>query len=281
MTAQVFDSRICALGEGPLWHPLRKQLFWFDILGKRLLTREAGKARHWSFQTHVSAAGWLGRDALLIASENGLFRFDLRDGAQRPVVALEADQPETRSNDGRADPWGGFWISTMGKKAEPGLGAIYRYHRGEMRRLSAPMTIPNAICFAPDKSCAYFADTADRRILRQPLARDTGWPVGRATPFVDLRAEGMNPDGAVIDAQGCLWNAQWGASRVACYSPAGVFLRAVALPAAQVSCPAFGGGDLSTLFATTGAKSARGRHAGQTFAVRPGVVGLPECRVIP
>ena len=33
---QVFDSTPCALGEGALWHPLREQLFWFDILGKAL-----------------------------------------------------------------------------------------------------------------------------------------------------------------------------------------------------------------------------------------------------
>ncbi len=42
--SRVYDERVCALGEGPLWHPLRKQLFWFDILGKRLLSRE-GEAR--------------------------------------------------------------------------------------------------------------------------------------------------------------------------------------------------------------------------------------------
>ena len=39
--SQVFDERVCALGEGPLWHPLRKQLFWFDILGKKMLSKTA------------------------------------------------------------------------------------------------------------------------------------------------------------------------------------------------------------------------------------------------
>jgi hypothetical protein len=55
----------------------------------------------------------------------------------------------------------------------------------------------------------------------------------------------------VIDAAGNLWNAQWGASRVACYSPDGAFLKAVSFPARHTSCPAFGGEGFSTLFCTT------------------------------
>ncbi len=60
MSATLFDDRQCALGEGPLWHPERKQLYWFDILGNRLLTVEDGEQRHWQFDEHVSAAGWTG-----------------------------------------------------------------------------------------------------------------------------------------------------------------------------------------------------------------------------
>ena len=64
----IFDDRPCALGEGPLWHPLRQQLFWFDITGKRLLTRTAGGPGEWQFDRMVSAAGWINTDELLIAS---------------------------------------------------------------------------------------------------------------------------------------------------------------------------------------------------------------------
>ena len=49
----VFSSTVCALGEGPLWHPERAQLFWFDILGKRLLSREGAQSASGSL-TNVS-----------------------------------------------------------------------------------------------------------------------------------------------------------------------------------------------------------------------------------
>jgi hypothetical protein len=110
----VFDTRPCSLGEGPLWHPLRGELFWFDINAHQLLSKTA----LWQFDEYVSAAGWISQDELLIASESQLLRFHLRDHRQTKICDLEADNPITRSNDGRCDPQGGFWIGTMGKKAE-------------------------------------------------------------------------------------------------------------------------------------------------------------------
>ena len=189
MTPQVFDPRACRLGEGALWHPLREQLFWFDILGKRLLSRTGKTPLEWRFEEHVSAAGWVDSGRLLIASETALFLFDLNDGTRTDVVPLEADNPVTRSNDGRADPWGGFWIGTMGKNAEAGAGAIYRYYKGKLRRLFTNITISNAICFSPDTHYAYFTDTRTRCIMRQALGAE-GWPNGehhgwRATPRMD------------------------------------------------------------------------------------------------
>jgi sugar lactone lactonase YvrE len=282
----LYDETPCLLGEGPLWHPERGQLFWFDILGRRLLTREDGTTRSWAFDRIVSAAGWVHRDRLLVASETDLFLFDLAKGTSETLCPLEADDPATRSNDGRADPWGGFWIGTMGKNAEPGAGAFYRYWKGELRKLHAGITIPNSLAFSPDRRFAYFTDTGTRIIRRQPLDPDTGWPAGKAEAWLDLTAEGLNPDGSVTDAEGNLWNAQWGASRVACYAPDGTFLKAVSFPARHTSCPAFGGEGFSTLFCTTAREHlppeviAAEPQNGQTFAEAQTGRGLPEHRVI-
>jgi sugar lactone lactonase YvrE len=282
----IYDETPCHLGEGPLWHPERGQLFWFDIIGRKLLTREGEATRIWAFDRIVSAAGWVDRDRLLIASETDLFLFDLRTGTSESLCPLEDGTPETRSNDGRADPWGGFWIGTMGKKAEPGAGAFYRFWKGELRRLHGGVTIPNSLCFSPDRRFAYFTDTGTRIICRQPLDAETGWPAGEAEDWLDLNADGLNPDGSVIDSDGNLWNAQWGASRVACYAPDGTFLKAVAFPARHTSCPAFGGEGLTTLYCTTAREHldpeviAAEPHNGQTFAQPDAGRGLPEYRVL-
>jgi sugar lactone lactonase YvrE len=278
----IFDPRPCDLGEGPMWHPLRDELFWFDITGRRLLSRAGDRTGEWHFPDMVSAAGWLDHDRLIVASERALFQFDLRDGTQAPLAALDGGNPRTRSNDGRADPQGGFWIGTMGKAAEPGLGAIWRWYRGALRCLYPRITISNAICFAPDGRTAHFTDTPTGKVMRVALDAE-GWPKGAPEVYLDLSAEGLNPDGAVIDAAGRMWLAEWGAGRVACYGPDGSRVQVVAFDAPHTSCPAFGG---DTLYCTTALQgmdaAARAAHprAGQTFMAPRIAQGQAEHRVI-
>lgn len=219
-------------------------------------------------------------DTLLMASETGLYQFDIRSGQRELVVALEADNPVTRSNDGRADPWGGFWIGTMGFEAEPGAGAIYRYYRGQLKQIVGDITISNAICFAPDRSCAYYTDTADGCIMRQPLEQSDGWPIGDPEVFLDFSDESFGPDGAVVDAEGCFWNAQWGGAQVARYSAEGEVLSTWPVPPSQTTCPAFGGSDLTTLFITSAAIGSTDPQAGQTFSLATGIKGQREHQVI-
>lgn len=249
--SKVYDETVTSLGEGPLWHPRRGQLYWFDIHGSALLTRENGQSRKWQFDENVSAAGWVDDTHLLVASETRLFRFSVETGASEDVIGLEADNPETRSNDGRADPWGGFWIGTMAKHERTPDGAFYRYYRGELRKLYDGLTITNACCFSPDRRYAYFCDTTTNKVQRVALNADDGWPAGEPEIWLDLSHEPWWVDGAVIDADGNFWNAQWNGWRVACYGPDGSFLREVKVNGAHSSCPAFGGKDLTTLFVTT------------------------------
>ena len=282
---RVFDNTECYLGEGPLWHPELKQLFWFDIVNAKLYSLSGDTAASWCFDQMVSAAGWISKEELLIAGETSLFRFNLRTGEESELVPLEADNRVTRSNDARADPWGGFWIGTMGKKAETGAGAIYRYYAGELRQLYPDISIPNAICFAPDRNCAYYTDTPTRKVMRQPLNAKDGWPEGEPELFIDLNDAGLNPDGAVTDSEGNIWIACWGDAAVRAFNPAGEEIERVALRAEHATCPAFGGLDLSTLYVTSAQQDIPMEKrdlqaAGQTFFEGVRFTGVPEPAVL-
>ncbi len=271
----------CVLGEGPLWSDGR--LYWCDITAMRLHSCRAdgSDARVVQFDQRISALGRLAGGKLLVASETALFAFDPADGSRRHVADLEAGNPATRSNDGRADRQGGFWIGTMGLAGNPGEGAFYRYWKGEVRLLIANAHIPNAQCFSPDGRVAYFADTPSGQIMRWTLDGD-GWPVGQAEVHIDFNARGLRPDGAIIDSQGGLWCAFYGAGLVARFDPDGHETDRVELPVTQTTCPAFGGPDLRTIFVTSARQKlsasalARQPLAGDVFAFAIDVPGLAE-----
>ena len=273
----------CTLGEGPLWHPERERLFWFDIPAGELYSCNGfgDQPRSWNFGEAASAAGWIDRDTLVVATASGLQKFDLLTGEWSTLAPLEAENSVTRSNDGRIGPDGSFWIGTMGYNLEKEAGAYYRFRNGVVENLAAPITIPNATCFSPDGRTAYLADTALQIIWRWSLD-EQGNPIGDREVHIDLTADNLNPDGAVCDAEGYLWNAQWGASRVARYAPDGSFDSAIDLPVSQPTCPAFGGDGLKTMFITSASEKLSAEklsdepEAGKVIMVEIDVPGLPE-----
>jgi len=82
MAAEVFDDMVCSLGEGPLWHPERGSLIWFDIDNKVMFERAEGGARkEYRFDRTVTAAGLMADPGkLFVASERDLFVYDLESG---------------------------------------------------------------------------------------------------------------------------------------------------------------------------------------------------------
>ena len=199
---------------------------------------------------------------------------------------LEADKRATRSNDGRVHPCGALWIGTMGKSAENGAGAIYWFFRGEVRTLYASISIPNSIAFAPDGSVAYFTDSATGLLKRTACDPKTGLPQGEAKVFADRGGGSGDHDGSVVDLDGTLWNARWGEGRIDAYSPDGVLVRSITVPATQATCPAFCGPDASRMAITSAwsgldeAARKADPDAGKTFLLDIAVRGRFEPRVL-
>ncbi len=279
----ILDAPACELGEGPAYDPATDTAWWLDIVGRALVEfgLAAGTARRHPLPLMASMICLTADGRQLLAAEDGLY---LREpsGALTRHLPLEADRPDTRSNDGRVHPSGALWIGTMGRHAEPGAGAIYHVASGRALRLYDGLSIPNAICFSADGATGHFTDTAVGILHRVPLDPATGLPVGPPVPLHDHRGEEGGLDGAVLDARGRIWTALWGAGRVDCHAPDGRPLRSVRVPARQPSCPAFVGPHLDRLLVTsafqgqTEAARAADPHGGRTFLLDVGTTGLPE-----
>ena len=280
----ILDSK-CQLGEGPIWHPGRQQLFFFDINEETLFAMDAkGEiVDQWLFDEPASAAAIVDDDTLVLMTSSGLKGFQISTGGIAPLTAIEANNPKTRSNDCRVHPSGAFWVSTMdATEDEAAIGALYHYRAGVVTQLKSNLNVSNATCFSPDGRTAYWTDTPTKKIMQVATDPETGMPQGEWTVFADVSEGRGFPDGAVVDSEGYLWNAKWGGGCVVRHAPDGSIDRIVEVPVSQVTCPAFGGADLKTLFITTAAKNmsaeqlADEKVAGGLFAIDVDVAGQPE-----
>jgi sugar lactone lactonase YvrE len=265
------------LGEGPVWSPVEQRLYWFDIKGRRLSWYEpaSGVHGHLDLPLRASAAAPRAAGGLLTATESGLALVD-PDAGTLEITHPHDLGPGFRTNDGKIDMAGHFWWSSMDDNGGERPGVVFRTEpNGPTHRMLTGIHIPNTISVSPDGTLLYLADSKRQTIFAHRLD-----DMSQVTEFAHTRGEAGSPDGSAVDAEGFLWNAQWGAWRVVRYAPDGRIDRIVEMPVEQPTSCAFGGPDLSTLYVTSAwddlppeSRSAQ-PLAGGLFAFEPGVKGL-------
>src|SRR5690606_23368174 len=145
---------------------------------------------------------------MLLALKSGLYLYDPSTRGLQPWLNVEPDLPNNRLNDGKCDRQGRFWVGTMNDGDRLPTGSLYRVDRDrECQPFLSDITIPNSLAFSPDGKRMYFADTPTLKIMVYDFDPDTGTPHnGRV--FRDMSSHPGKPDGATIDADGCLWSAE-------------------------------------------------------------------------
>ena len=273
------------LGECVLWCERSERVLWTDILGATLYAHHpaSGKTSTWAMPEPLASFALTGSgDRLLLGLASQLAFFDFSTGAVTPICAVEAGLT-TRLNDGRCDRQGRFVFGTF-NTVEPRerIGSFYRLGADlQLERLPLPScAIANSICFSPDGATMYYCNSPDRAIRCCDYDPASG-AISNDRVFAELDGTAGEPDGSCIDADGHLWNAQWGASKVVRYAPDGTVERVVESPALQPSCVAIGGPDMDTLYVTSArvGMSEPAVHDGALFQKQlSDVRGLPESR---
>lgn len=275
------------LGECTVWCDRDQVLWWVDIRGPSLqrYNPASGEILGLALPEAIGSFGLTRSGTRMIAGmKSGLYWLDPYSGALKLVVAPEQATPSNRFNDGRCDRAGRFWAGTMSDGPRDPVGSLYRLDPdGRCTHMRKDIFVPNSIAWSPEDRVMYFADTHRNLIWAYDfdLARGV---MRNEQVFVDGSNHPGRPDGSCVDADGCLWNAEYGGSRVVRYTPAGRIDRVVELPVSNVTCCCFGGKDLDTLYISTARQKMTPEHlareplAGNIFACRPGVRGLPEAR---
>ena len=279
MHAQLAADTTCQLGEGPLWHPMEKCLYWADIPQKKLYKYDPATGEHeMVYEGRPIGAMTLQTDGSLLFMMDGGAISTWRDGQMKVVTESVAEEADSRFNDGIADPEGRVFAGTMKTKSR--AGRLYRIDKDRsMHVMMEGVGCSNGLAFTADLKTMYFTDSTPRTIWKFDYDAVTGDIENQQTHSVIDKAMGCVPDGLTIDEDDCIWSARWDGYCVVHLDPDGRVIQQIDLPAKRVTSVCFGGDDLSQLYITTAGgedRSKYGEKAGALFVAEPGVKGRAE-----
>ena len=278
MQPELIADYACETGEGPLWHPLEKRVYWCDIPRGRMFRYDPATGDHEQFYQGDVVGGFTiqADGALLLCMARGAIKI-WRDGELTTVIEEIPDETETRFNDVIADPAGRVFCGTM--PTPDRKGRLYRLDTdGTLHKILEEIGCSNGMGFTPDRKQMYYTDSPTLEIYRFDYDEATG-AIHNQQVFVKTpEGEGI-PDGMTVDAEGCVWSARWNGNILVRYTPDGVEERRITFPAKKVSSAIFGGEGYTDIYVTTaggGNKPEEGEGAGALFRLNPGIRGVAE-----
>lgn len=271
------------LGESPVWDTRTNRLYWIDSVSKQIFAGDEQGAvlQSWDAPTTVGSVA-LCDDGLLVALQDGFFLLETATGALHEICRPEQGNEKVRFNDGKADRQGRFLSGTMRHgDVEGAPGKLYRLEGREAVEIDSGIMLANSLCFSPDGSVMYFADSLQGCIWAYDYTADGPIAATRRT-LIETAPHGSAPDGATVDAEGFLWVAFVQSDEIVRISPEGEIVEKIASPVPYPSCPAFGGEAMKTLFVTSlwdtgGMFRTDHKHGGRMLAIT-GLAcgGIPE-----
>lgn len=265
------------LGEGPLWHPVHKMLYWVDIEQKVVHGWEPHTKLHrcWPVGKRVSTIAPLRNGKLILGLQGEISEMDPATGFVTKLLSLETDVTENRCNDGKCDAAGRFWVGTMDLKCRLEAGSLFCIDADlTTHKVLDRLTIANGMGWSPDGRHMYFIDSAKHAVKRYRFSLNTA-ALGEEKTVLQFDDASELPDGMCVDREGNVWIGFWGGSRVGCYDPeTREHLLDIKVPAPHVTSCCFGGADLKTLYITT-AREGLTREQLQAYPLSGSVFSVP------
>jgi len=280
---EIITDYRCQIGEGPIWHPMEKQLYWVDIIQGRVFRFNPATDEHEICYEGEPVAG-------ITIQEDGSLLFFMQRGAianwkDGKLDFIINQIPEARGssfNDLIADPMGRvLWGSVPADiNTSERLCGLYRIDTdGSVTQIVEDISVSNGLGFAPGGKQLYYTDTNMHRIYLFDYDQETGTLTNQRI-FIEIQTDEGDPDGMTVDAEGYVWTALWGSRAVVRYTPQGLEERRVQFPARKVSSVTFGGDDYTDMYVTSAIAGPRGvddsEAAGALFRVSLSIRGLPE-----
>lgn len=237
--------------EGPVWIPAGFLVF-SDIPANKLMRWDPAAGKVTVFRDNSQNANGNSLDAKgqLLTAEHGGRRVSHTDGTGKITTVVDSFEGKKLNspNDVVMTADGAIWFTDpdyglAGRPKEQPGNYVYRFAGGKIEAVVKDFDKPNGLCFSPDESKLYVADSgAPRHIRVFPVSKGG---VGTGTVFAKIDKGG--PDGIRCDQAGRVWSSSGDGAQI--FGSDGKLIARIVLPEAAANL-AFGGKDGKTLFLT-------------------------------
>ena len=278
---RLYHNKDMQWAEGPAWNGVGRYLLWSDIpnnVQMRWLEEDGHVSvfRHPSGNSNGNTFDWRGRQISCEHGNRRVVRYEYNGSITVLADSFNGKQLNA-PNDAVVHPNGDIWFT------DPGYGSLMNYegHRadtgsvqpiqkeaiyridgqsGDLHQVSDEIYKPNGLCFSPDYSLLYVADTgashypeSERVIKVWSVVNEKTLRNGRVFASMELGDKAGGADGIRADVDGNVWSsAGWagaGYDGVHIFAPDGGRIGQILLPEI-CSNVCFGGTKRNRLFMT-------------------------------
>ncbi len=247
--------------EGPVYFSDGDYVIWSDIPNDRMLkfSKSTGDTEVFREPANYTNGHYRDRQGRLVSCEHGrrcISRTE-HDGTINVLVdryegkRLNSPNDLVVKSDGTiwfSDPPYGIESDREGHASARELGANYLFtydpETKELSLASDALDRPNGLCFSPDESILYVADSGQPRNMVAFDVGDDGRTLANMRVFITVRP-GI-ADGFRVDTDGNIFTSAWEGIQV--YSPAAELLGKILVPEQRVANCVFGDPDKRRLY---------------------------------
>ena len=268
------------LGEGTLWVPSQKSIFFVDIKKKKILifNIRSKKKRTIRLNKEIGFLVHIEKNVFLLGLKSELRIIDIKKKKILKSIKIEKDKPLNRLNDGKTDSIGRLWFGTMDNSEKKiRNGSLYCLdNKLILHKVDTKYYITNGPAFINANTFLH-TDSGEKIIYKIKINRN--YKVIKKIKFLKFYKNDGAPDGMTVDSKKNVWVCHFGGACISVYNLRGKKIHKIYLPAKNITNCAFGGYNNSELFISTARKGMEKNEikkyplSGSLFKIKTNVKG--------
>lgn len=268
------------LGEGTLWVPSYKSIFFVDIKKKKILifNIKSKKKKIISLNKEIGFLTHVKGDIFVLGLKSELRIINLKTKSILKSIKIEKDKPFNRLNDGKTDSKGRLWFGTMDNlERRIRNGSLYCLDKKlVLHKVDAQYYITNGPAFINNYTFLH-TDSVKRKIYKITINSD--YKIIKKKIFLIFTKSEGSPDGMTVDSKKNIWICHFGGACISVFNSKGNKIHKINLPAKNITNCVFGGFQNKELFISSALKGMNKNEikkyplSGSLFSIKTNIKG--------